>query len=318
VTKIEGDPNLITLDDLFTTQEQREGTRRENVVELPVEDLHEFRNHPFKVVDDDRMVDTAESIREYGVLVPGIVRPRPEGGYEIISGHRRKRGCELAGLDKMPVIIRDLDDDAATIIMVDSNLQRENILPSERAFAYQMKLEALRHQGERMDLTSRQLGAKLSSAAEVGQAGGDSRRQVQRYVRLTYLVPELLALVDSKKVAFTPAVEISFLKPEEQKLLLETMESEQTTPSLSQAQRLKKFSAEDRLDENVMLAIMTEEKGRPEQLTLPLSEVVKRAPKGYPVEKLPELIFRILEIYGPQIEAKLQAKKLEKRVQGAR
>lgn len=318
MTKSEGDSSLITLDDLFTTQEQREGVRRENVVELPVAELHEFRNHPFKVVDDERMTDTAESVREYGVLVPGIVRPRPEGGYEIISGHRRKRACEIAGLEKMPVIIRDLDDDAATIIMVDSNLQRENILPSERAFAYQMKLEALKRQGERVDLTSCQVGTKLSAAAAVGQSSGDSRRQVLRFVRLTHLVPEMLSRVDNRKVAFTPAVELSYLKPDEQELLLQTMDSEETSPSLSQAQRLKKFSQEGRLDENVMLAIMTEEKGRPEQLTLPLREVVKRAPKGYPVEKLPDLIFRILELYGPQIEAKLQAKKLEKRVQGAR
>ena len=241
---------LASLDDLFSTQASRDEAQREKVQEIPLEELHPFAHHPFKVLDDDRMKDTADSIREYGVLVPAIARPRPDGGYELIAGHRRKRGCELAGLKTMPVIVRELDDDAATIIMVDSNIQRENILPSERAFAYQMKLEALKHQGLRNDLTSGQLGPKLNSKrsnATLAEQSGDSIKQIQRFIRLTNLIPALLDMVDSKKIAFNPAVELSYLTAEEQGKLVDTIESEQATPSLSQAQRLKKFSLEGKL-----------------------------------------------------------------------
>ena len=254
---------LASLDDLFSTQASRDEAQREKVQEIPLEELHPFAHHPFKVLDDDRMKDTVDSIREYGVLVPAIARPHPDGGYELIAGHRRKRGCELAGLKTMPVIVRELDDDAATIIMIDSNIQRENILPSERAFAYQMKLEALKHQGLRNDLTSGQLGPKLNSKrsnATLAEQSGDSIKQVQRYIRLTNLIPALLDMVDSKKIAFNPAVELSYLTQEEQGKLVDTIESEQATPSLSQAQRLKKFSQEGKLTEESMLAIMSEEK----------------------------------------------------------
>ena len=252
---------LASLDDLFSTQASRDEAQREKVQKIPLEELHPFAHHPFKVLDDDRMKDTADSIREYGVLVPAIARPRPDGGYELIAGHRRKRGCELAGLKTMPVIVRELDDDAAIIIMIDSNIQRENILPSERAFAYQMKLEALKHQGLRSDLTSGQVGQKLRlSVGAVAENTGESIKQVQRFIRLTNLIPALLDMVDSKKIAFNPAVELSYLTQEEQGKLVDTMESEQATPSLSQAQRLKKFSQEGKLTEESMLAIISEEK----------------------------------------------------------
>lgn len=246
---------LTSVDDLFSTEASREEDQREKVQEIPLEELHPFPNHPFKVLDDDRMLDTAESIREHGVLVPAIARPRTAGGYELIAGHRRKRGCELAGLATMPVIVRDLDDDAATIIMVDSNIQRESLLPSERAFAYKMKLDALRHQGERRDLTSSQVGMKLQTLEIIGQQAGDSRNQVHRFIRLTELIPPLLNLVDERKIAFNPAVELSYLKSEEQTILLDAMDSEQATPSLSQAQRLKQFSQQGRLSEDVNSSI---------------------------------------------------------------
>ena len=246
---------LKSVDDIFQTEENRADAQRERVQEIPLDQLKPFRNHPFKVRDDQRMLDTVDSIREYGVLVPAIARPDPEGGYELISGHRRKRGCEMAGLQTMPVIIRDLDDDAAVLVMVDSNIQREELLPSERAFAYKMKLEALKHQGARSDLTSRQVVGKLEMADVVGQNAGESGRQVQRYIRLTELIPELLDMVDERKLAFNPAVEVSYLKRDEQRMLLEAMDAEQTTPSLSQAQRIKKFSQEGRLTEEAMSAI---------------------------------------------------------------
>ncbi|MDO5298897.1 MAG: ParB/RepB/Spo0J family partition protein, partial [Clostridia bacterium] len=255
--------SLRPLDDLFSTEESRLDAQREKVQEIPLAELHPFPNHPFKVQDDERMLDTAESIREHGVLVPAIARPRADGGYELIAGHRRKRGCELVGLETMPVIIRNLDDDAATIIMVDSNIQRESLLPSERAFAYKMKLEAMRHQGERRDLTSAQLGRKLDgkeSREILAEQTGQSRNQISRFVRLTELIPQLLNMVDERKIAFNPAVELSYLKADEQTMLLEAMDSEQATPSLSQAQRLKKFSQDGRLSLDVMRAIMSEEK----------------------------------------------------------
>ena len=251
---------LKSVDDIFQTEENRADAQRERVQEIPLDQLKPFRNHPFKVRDDQRMLDTVDSIREYGVLVPAIARPDPEGGYELISGHRRKRGCEMAGLQTMPVIIRNLDDDAAVLVMVDSNIQREELLPSERAFAYKMKLEALKHQGARSDLTSSQLGTKLRADELLAQQAGESRNQVQRFIRLTELISELLDMVDERKLAFNPAVEVSYLKRDEQRMLLEAMDAEQTTPSLSQAQRLKKFSQEGRLTEEAMSAIMSEEK----------------------------------------------------------
>lgn len=287
---------LTSLDDLFSTEESRADEGREKVREIPLAELHPFRNHPFKVRDDERMLDTAESIREHGVLVPAIARPREEGGYELIAGHRRKRGCELAGLTTMPVIVRALDDDAATIIMVDSNIQRENILPSERAFAYKMKLEALRHQGERRDPTSRQVVRKLETADLIGQDSGESGRQVHRYIRLTALLPELLDMVDERKMAFNPAVELSYLRPEEQRDLLETMDSEQTTPSLSQAQRMKKFSQEGRLNIDVMCAILSEEKRNDvDKITFRSDTLRKYFPRSYTPQQMEQVILKLLE-----------------------
>ena len=289
---------LASLDDLFSTQASRDEAQREKVQEIPLDELHPFAHHPFKVLDDDRMKDTADSIREYGVLVPAIARPRPNGGYELIAGHRRKRGCELAGLTTMPVIVRELDDDAAIIIMVDSNIQRENILPSERAFAYQMKLEALKHQGLRNDLTSGQLGPKLNSKrsnATLAEQSGDSIKQVQRFIRLTNLIPALLDMVDNKKIAFNPAVELSYLTQDEQAKLVDTMESEQATPSLSQAQRLKKFSQEGKLTEESMLAIMSEEK-KPEigKVTLGTDTLRKYFPTNWTPKQMEDQILKLL------------------------
>ena len=286
---------LASLDDLFSTQASRDEAQREKVQEIPLEELHPFAHHPFKVLDDDRMKDTADSIREYGVLVPAIARPRPDGGYELIAGHRRKRGCELAGLKTMPVIVRELDDDAAIIIMIDSNIQRENILPSERAFAYQMKLEALKHQGLRSDLTSVQVGQKLNARAVIAKEAGESAVQVQRFIRLTNLIPALLDMVDSKKIAFNPAVELSYLNQDEQAKLVDTMESEQATPSLSQAQRLKKFSQEGKLTEESMLAIMSEEK-KPEigKVTLGTDTLRKYFPTNWTPKQMEDQILKLL------------------------
>ncbi len=255
--------SLTSYDDIFSTEQQRTGPPLEQIVQLPLSQLHPFKDHPFRVVDDERMQETVESVREYGVLVPAIVRPMEDGGYEIVSGHRRKRACELAGLETMPVIVRNLDDDAAVIIMVDSNLQRENILPSERAKAYQMKMAAVRHQGERSDLTSRQIGTKLRADEIVAADAGESARTVQRFVRLNSLVPQLMDMVDEHKVAMSPAYELSFLRPEEQTQLLETMETCQSTPSLSQAQRMKKQSQQGTLTSEIMTTIMSEEKKPP-------------------------------------------------------
>ena len=247
------------------------------------------------------MLDTVDSIREYGVLVPAIARPDPEGGYELISGHRRKRGCEMAGLQTMPVIIRDLDDDAAVLVMVDSNIQREELLPSERAFAYKMKLEALKHQGARSDLTSRQVVGKLEMADVVGQNAGESGRQVQRYIRLTELISELLDMVDERKLAFNPAVEVSYLKRDEQRMLLEAMDAEQTTPSLSQAQRLKKFSQEGRLTEEAMSAIMSEEKKSDmDKVTLRSDTLRRYFPKSYTPKQMEQTIIKLLDVWQKQ------------------
>ena len=292
---------LKSVDDIFQTEENRADAQRERVQEIPLDQLKPFRNHPFKVRDDQRMLDTVDSIREYGVLVPAIARPDPEGGYELISGHRRKRGCEMAGLQTMPVIIRDLDDDAAVLVMVDSNIQREELLPSERAFAYKMKLEALKHQGARSDFTSRQVVGKLEMADVVGQNAGESGRQVQRYIRLTELISELLDMVDERKLAFNPAVEVSYLKRDEQRMLLEAMDAEQTTPSLSQAQRLKKFSQEGRLTEEAMSAIMSEEKKSDmDKVTLRSDTLRKYFPKSYTPKQMEQTIIKLLDVWQKQ------------------
>ena len=272
----------------------------EYVTNIPVEKLKPFPDHPFQVRDDDSMRETVESIKTYGVLQPAIVRPPKEGDYEILSGHRRKHACELAGRKTIPAIVRELDDDAAIIFMVDSNLQRENILPSERAAAYKMKLEALKRQGIRNDLTCTQVEYKLDygkkSVEKVAEEAGESRAQIQRYVRLTELQPELQHMVDEKKIAFTPAVEISYLKPDEQKMLLDTISSEQATPSLSQAQRLKKLSQSGELTDDSMLSIMSEQK-KPERndLTIPADVLEKFFPRSFTPMKMQEVIIKLLE-----------------------
>ena len=287
---------LAPLDDLFSTQASRDEAQREKVQEIPLEELHPFAHHPFKVLDDDRMKDTADSIRKYGVLVPAIARPRPDGGYELIAGHRRKRGCELAGLKTMPVIVRELDDDAATIMMIDSNIQRENILPSERAFAYQMKLEALKRQAGRPSKENvSQLGTQKRSDQIMAEKLGESRNQIQRFIRLTNLIPTLLDMVDSKKIAFNPAVALSYLHQDEQAKFVDTMEREQATPSLSQAQRLKKFSQEGKLTEESMLAIMSEEK-KPEvgKVTLGTDTLRKYFPTNWTPKQMEDQILKLL------------------------
>lgn len=287
---------LKSVDDLFATEEIREDAQREKVQNIPLGELHPFRNHPFKVKDDAAMQDTVDSVREYGVIVPAIARPDPSGGYELIAGHRRHHASKLVGKETMPVIIRDLDDDAATIIMVDSNLQREELLPSERAFAYKMKLEALKHQGARTDLTSRQVVGKLEMADIVGKNMGESGRQVQRFIRLTELIPTLLDMVDERKIALNPAVELSHLKKEEQTLLLEAMDSEQATPSLSQAQRLKKFSQQKMLSLDVMRAVMSEEKKTDlDRVTLKNETLRKYFPKSYTPKQMEDTIIKLLE-----------------------
>lgn len=291
---------LKSVDDIFQTEENRADAQRERVQEIPLDQLKPFKNHPFKVRDDQRMLDTVDSIREYGVLVPAIARPDPEGGYELISGHRRKRGCEMAGLQTMPVIIRDLDDDAAVLVMVDSNIQREELLPSERAFAYKMKLEALKHQGARSDLTSMQVAQKLS-VQKVGDDAGVSKDQVRRFIRLTELISELLDMVDERKLAFNPAVEVSYLKQDEQRMLLEAMDAEQTTPSLSQAQRLKKFSQEGRLTEEAMSAIMSEEKKSDmDKVTLRSDTLRRYFPKSYTPKQMEQTIIKLLDVWQKQ------------------
>ena len=290
---------LTSYDDIFQTDEEKQDALREKVEEIPLSELHPFKNHPFQVRDDDSMRDTAESIQKYGVLVPAIARPRSEGGYELISGHRRKHGCELAGRETMPVIVRKLDDDAATIIMVDSNLQRENILPSERALAYKMKLEALNRQlGRPPKENQGQVVPDFSgkrSTEIIGEQSGESYKQVQRYIRLTQLSSELLQMVDDKKIAFNPAVELSYLKSEEQTLLLDEIAKQEATPSLSQAQRLKKYSQDGKLDANVMDAIMTEEKKEEEKITLHGDRLKKYFPKSYTPKQMEDTIFKLLE-----------------------
>ena len=290
---------LASVDDLFSTEEGRQDAKLEKIQEIPLSELHPFRNHPFKVKDDEAMMETADSIKQYGVLVPAIARPDPEGGYELVAGHRRRRASELAEKETMPVIIRDLDDDAATIIMVDSNLQRESLLPSERAFAYKMKLEAVKHQGARTDLTSRQVGEKSqTSIQKVADQAGESQRQVQRYIRLTELIPELMDMVDEKKIALNPAYELSFLKKEEQVDLLDAMDSEQATPSLSQAQRLKKYSQEGYLTLDMMRVIMEEEKKSDlDRVTFTSDTLRKYFPKSYTPQRMQETIIKLLEAW---------------------
>ena len=290
---------LASVDDLFSTEESRADAQREKVVEIPLSELHPFKGHPFKVKDDEAMMETADSIKQYGVLVPAIARPDPEGGYELVAGHRRHRASELAEKETMPVIVRDLDDDAATIIMVDSNLQRESLLPSERAFAYKMKLEAVKHQGARTDLTSRQVGEKSqTSIQKVADQAGESQRQVQRYIRLTELIPELMDMVDEKKIALNPAYELSFLKKEEQIDLLDAMDSEQATPSLSQAQRLKKYSQEGHLTLDMMRVIMGEEKKSDlDRVTFTSDTLRKYFPKSYTPQRMQETIIKLLEAW---------------------
>ena len=292
---------LVSVDDLFSTEEGRQDAKLEKIQEIPLSELHPFRNHPFKVKDDEAMMETADSIKQYGVLVPAIARPDPEGGYELVAGHRRHRASELAEKETMPVIVRDLDDDAATIIMVDSNLQRESLLPSERAFAYKMKLDAMKHQGERVDLTCSQVGNKLEgkkSSEILAEQVGQSKNQIFRYIRLTELISELMDMVDEKKIALNPAYELSFLKKEEQVDLLDAMDSEQATPSLSQAQRLKKYSQEGHLTLDMMRVIMGEEKKSDlDKVTFTSDTLRKYFPKSYTPQRMQETIIKLLEAW---------------------
>lgn len=291
-------PSLTSYDDISSTEASRQ---QEQIQRLALSELHPFKDHPFRVLDDDRMMETVESVKEYGVLVPIIARPMADGGYEIVSGHRRKRACELAGMNEIPAIVRDLDDDEAVIIMVDSNLQRENILPSERAKAYQMKLEAIKHQGERRDLTSDQVGQKLRVAVErVAENAGESKSQVQRFIRLNNLEPPLIDKVDAGKLAFTPAVELSYLKPEEQQWLDTALENTQQTPSLSQAQRMKRESKQGTLSEQGIMEIMTENKQTVPvkgSVVLPQEKLTKYFPRSYTTEQMEKVIFKLLDYW---------------------
>ena len=291
--------SLSAYDDIFTTEDSRQDDLRERVMEIPLDKLKHFHEHPFQVRHDKALQDLADSIKEYGVLSPGLVRPLADGeGYEVVSGNRRFEASMLAGIETMPVIVRDMSDDEAIIAMVDANLQRENMLPSEKAFAYKMKLEAIKRQGFRADLTSRQLVGKLESAQVTGKEAGDSGRQVQRYIRLTELIKPILDMVDGvgeRKIAFNPAVELSYLSTSEQTMLLSTMEAQDCTPSLSQAQRLKKFSQQGRLSEDVMLAIMSEEKKEVDRITLTTNTLSKYFPRTYTPKKMEETIIKLLE-----------------------
>ena len=292
---------LAPYDDLFSTEESRQDAKLEKIQEIPLSELHPFKGHPFKVKDDEAMMETADSVRQYGVLVPAIARPDPEGGYELVAGHRRHRASELAEKETMPVIVRDLDDDAATIIMVDSNLQRESLLPSERAFAYKMKLEAMKRQaGRPTKENSSQLGnyfGKKSSELLAEQVG-QSKNQIFRYIRLTELIPELLDMVDERKIALNPAYELSFLKKEEQRDLLDAMDSEQATPSLSQAQRLKKYSQEGHLTLDMMRVIMGEEKKSDlDRVTFTSDTLRKYFPRSYTPQRMQETIIKLLEAW---------------------
>ena len=284
------------LDEMFSTEESRQEQKREQVQQIPIEELFPFKEHLFKVLDDEAMQRTVESVAQYGVLAPLIARPRPEGGYEIISGHRRQYAAKLAGLDTLPVIVREMTDDAAVILMVDSNLQRENILPSERAFAYKMKLEAIKNQGARSDLTSPQVGRKLEAADIVGQEAGDSRNQVRRFIRLTNLVPELLDMVDEKKISFNPAVELSYLDESQQRDFLQAMDETQNAPSLSQAQRMKKLAQEEKFTYEAAFAIMGEaKKDELDKVVIKNDTLKKYFPRSYTPRQMEDVIIKLLE-----------------------
>ena len=286
-------------DDIFSTEESRQEQQREQVQQIPIGELFPFKNHPFKVLDDESMQRTVESVEQYGVLSPLIARPRPEGGYEIISGHRRQHAAQLAGLDTLPVIVRQMDDDAAVLLMVDSNLQRESILPSERAFAYKMKLEAIKNQGARSDLTCGQIGHKLNGAKArdiVADESGDNARNVQRFIRLTSLIPELLDMVDEKKIAFNPAVELSYLDTNQQRDFLEAMNDTQNAPSLSQAQRLKKLAQEGHFSYDVAFAVMGEEKkDELDKVVIKNDTLRKYFPRSYTPKQMEDTIIKLLE-----------------------
>ena len=296
MTKSGFNVSLKGADDIFSTEESRQEQRREQIQQIPLAELHPFTNHPFKVLDDESMQRTVESIEQYGVLSPLIARPRPEGGYEIISGHRRQHAAQLAGLDTLPVIVRQMDDNAAVLLMVDSNIQRENILPSERAFAYKMKLEALKKQGARSDLTSRQVGEKLWSVSQVSVDANESERQVHRFIRLTNLIPELLDMVDEKKIAFNPAVELSYLDEAQQRDFLEAMEDTQNAPSLSQAQRLKKLALEGHFSYDVAFAVMGEAKKDELDKVIIKNETLRKFfPRNYTPKQMEDTIIKLLE-----------------------
>lgn len=295
------DLGMTPLDDLFSTDESRAEAQLEKVVMLNPADISDFPNHPFKVRQDEAMAEMVDSVKQYGVLVPALVRPKADGGYEMVAGHRRKCAATLAGITEMPCIVRNLTDDEATIIMVDSNLQRETILPSEKAFAYKMKLEAIKRQGERTDLTSSPLDKKLkglTSAQQVSQKSGDSQPQIYRYIRLTELIPPVLDMVDSGKIAFRPAVELSYLSKEQQQSLYDTMECEDCTPSLAQAIKMKEFSRDGKLTEEVILSIMQEEKpNQREQFKMPKERISKYFAPGTPAQKIEDTIIKALELY---------------------
>ena len=289
---------MTPLDDLFSTDESRAEAQLEKVVTLNPADISDFPNHPFKVKQDEAMAEMVDSVKQYGVLVPALVRPKADGGYEMVAGHRRKCAATLAGITEMPCIVRNLSDDEATIIMVDSNLQRETILPSEKAFAYKMKLEAMKRQGQRSDLTSTPVVSKSRSNEELGQKNGDSREQVRRFIRLTELIPSVLDMVDSGKIAFRPAVELSYLSKEQQQSLYDTMECEDCTPSLAQAIKMKEFSRDGKLTEEVILSIMKEEKpNQREQFKMPKERISKYFAPGTPAQKIEDTIIKALELY---------------------
>lgn len=291
-----GNISLTSYDDIFETDESRAESQLERVQNISISELVPFKDHPFKVVDDEAMLRTTESIAQYGVLTPLTARPLDDGGYEIISGHRRAHAAEMAGLTEVPVLVRDMDDDAATVLMVDSNLQRESILPSERAFAYKMKLEAMKHQGERSDLTSGQVGPKLRSDEQLAQEAGESRKQIQRYIRLTNLIPELLDMVDQKQISFNPAVELSYLAPEEQEIFMQAMDEVQAAPSLSQAQRLKKLAQEGDFTMDSAREIMNEvKKGDLGRVTFRNEQLRKYFPRSYTAQQMQDTIIKLLD-----------------------
>jgi len=299
--------SLTSVDDIFSTEQSRTADKQERVQEIALSELHPFEGHPFKVNDDEDMAKTVESVRDFGVLTPIIARPDPDGGYEIISGHRRHHASELAGKDTIPVIVREMDDDAAIILMVDANLQRESILPSERAYAYKMKLDAIKHQGSREDLTSAQVGQKLWAVNQVAEDSGESKTQVQRFIRLTELIPELMDMVDTGQVKFNPAVELSYLAHEEQKQFLEAMDYAQAPPSLSQAQRLKKMSMDGTCTLEAMCEVMDEiKKGELERVTLKTDVLKKYFPKSYTNKQMEDKIIQLLEQWQKKREKSME------------